>query len=383
MDPIKVLVVDDSVFMRSTISKIISCDEILVIDTASNGRDAVEKAARLNPDVITMDIEMPIMNGLEALKIIMENHPIPTLMVSTLTGEGAEATIEALSIGAIDFITKKPAFTEMHSMKDDLINKILTIGRSNQIRNQLRRRSQLMQMKKAMKKDEVTDSVAKAMTQKLAEKAKQKPANIVLAPDRHRPKAKDIDIIAIGISTGGPVALFELISRLPATIPVPIVIAQHMPPYFTRTLAERLNAGSELNVKEAADGDKLLPGWVYLAQGGRQMRVTRKSTLLINDDPIDELYKPSVNIMISSVAEVYKAGGIGIIMTGMGHDGREGIKKLNQAGGYAISQDVESCVVPGMPKSIIEAQLAHEIHSLGEMPNAICSFFGLTAIERR
>ena len=383
MNPIKVLVVDDSVFMRSTISKIITCDEIQVIDTASNGRDAVEKAARLNPDLITMDIEMPIMNGLEALKIIMETHPIPTLMVSTLTGEGAEATIEALSIGAIDFITKKPAFTEMHSMKDDLIDKILTIGRSNQIRNQLRRRSQLLQMKKAMKKDDIPESLAKTMTQKLAEKAKQKPATIVLASDRPRPKAKDIDIIAIGISTGGPVALYDLISHLPGNIPVPIIIAQHMPPYFTKTLAERLNASSALNVKEASDGDKLLPGWVYLAPGGKQMRVTRKNTLLINDDPIEELYKPSVNIMISSVADVYRSGGIGIIMTGMGHDGREGIRKLNQAGGYAISQDIESCVVPGMPRSIIDAQLANEIHSLGDMPNAICSLFGLNTAERR
>lgn len=375
MEPIRVLVVDDSIFMRRTISKLISSEQILVVDTACNGREAIEKIIEHNPDIVTLDIEMPIMNGLEALKEIMENHPLPVLMLSTLTSDGADATIDALSNGAIDFITKKAAFTEMNSIKDELIDKILSIGKNSSIKNQLRRKSQLLNMKKNINKSDESDS---SLSKKLIEKARQKGSQSSFKTSDNRPK--DISIITIGISTGGPVALNELLSHLPGNIPVPIVIAQHMPPYFTKSLAERLNNSSKLNVKEAENGDKALPGWVYLAPGGRQMTINKRFLISIGDDPKDELYKPSVNVLLGSVADSFSSNAVGIIMTGMGHDGRESAKKVKSAGGFMIAQDIDSCVVPGMPKSIIDNHLADEIHSLHDMPEAIASLFGLQAI---
>lgn len=375
MEPIRVLVVDDSIFMRRTISKLISSEQILVVDTACNGREAIEKIIEHNPDIVTLDIEMPIMNGLEALKEIMENHPLPVLMLSTLTSDGADATVEALSNGAIDFITKKAAFTEMNSIKDELIDKILSIGKNSSIKNQLRRKSQLLNMKKNINKSDESDS---SLSKKLIEKARQKGSQSSFKTSDNRPK--DISIITIGISTGGPVALNELLSHLPGNIPVPIVIAQHMPPFFTKSLAERLNNSSKLNVKEAENGDKALPGWVYLAPGGRQMTINKRFLITIGDDPKDELYKPSVNVLLGSVAESFSSYSVGIIMTGMGHDGRESAKKVKSAGGFMIAQDIDSCVVPGMPKSIIDNHLADEIHSLHDMPEAIASLFGLQAI---
>lgn len=375
MEPIRVLVVDDSIFMRRTISKLISSEQILVVDTACNGREAIEKIIEHNPDIVTLDIEMPIMNGLEALKEIMENHPLPVLMLSTLTSDGADATIDALSNGAIDFITKKAAFTEMNSIKDELIDKILSIGKNSSIKNQLRRKSQLLNMKKNINKSDESDS---SLSKKLIEKARQKGSQSTFKTSDNRPK--DISIITIGISTGGPVALNELLSHLPGNIPVPILIAQHMPPYFTKSLAERLNNSSKLNVKEAENGDKALPGWVYLAPGGRQMTINKRFLISIGDDPKDELYKPSVNVLLGSVADSFSSNSVGIIMTGMGHDGRESAKKVKSAGGFMIAQDIDSCVVPGMPKSIIDNHLADEIHSLHYMPEAIASLFGLQAI---
>ncbi len=375
MEPIRVLVVDDSIFMRRTISKLISSDQILVVDTACNGREAIDKIIEHNPDIVTLDIEMPIMNGLEALKEIMENHPLPVLMLSTLTSDGADATIEALSNGAIDFITKKAAFTEMNSIKDELIEKILSIGKNSSIKNQLRRKSQLINMKKNINKTDESDS---GLSKKLIEKARQKSSQSTYKTSDNRPK--NISIVTIGISTGGPVALNDLLSHLPGNIPVPILIAQHMPPYFTKSLAERLNNSSKLNVKEAENGDKAMPGWVYLAPGGKQMTINKRFLISIGDDPKDELYKPSVNVLLGSVAESFSSNSVGIIMTGMGHDGRESAKKVKSSGGFMIAQDLDSCVVPGMPKSIIDNHLADEIHSLSDMPEAIASLFGLQAI---
>lgn len=379
MDKIKVLVVDDSVFMRNTISKIIANDEIEVIATAVNGQDAVKKTMELSPDIITMDIEMPVMTGLEALQIIMDEKPTPVLMLSTLTAEGAEETMKALSIGAVDFITKKPAFTEVAGLKDEIIHKITSIANNNDIKVLMRRKNRMIQMRKSVKNEETNPNNTEIGT-KLAERVKQKSALNNAVHAAKRPKASDIHLICIGISTGGPPALMEVIKRLPGDLPVCILVAQHMPPFFTKSLAERLNGVTKLTVKEAENGDKILPGYIYIAPGGMQMSVTRRRTICISEEPLTELFKPSVNYLITSVAEVFRNLAVGIIMTGMGHDGKEGIAKLKAAGGYSISQDIESCVVAGMPRTIIDADLADEIHSLKDMADTIASLFGLKAI---
>ncbi len=262
MKKIRVLIVDDSLFMRRTLARIITCDKIEVIDTAVNGKEGVEKALALKPDVITMDIEMPVMTGLEALKIIMDKNPVPILMVSTLTSEGAEATVEALSNGAMDFITKRSAFTEMHNLKDELIDKIVELGSSPSIKAQLMKRKLKSRYSSKYGKDSsVVPSRTRMSTQQISGRAK--------------PKASNIGIVAIGVSTGGPVALHEVIPHLPEGFPVPIVIAQHMPPYFTKTLADRLNSKSKLCVKEAEDNERLQAGCVYIAPGGKLMSISK------------------------------------------------------------------------------------------------------------
>lgn len=380
MKPIKVLVVDDSVFMRRTISKIITCDEIEVIGTASNGKDAIEQVKLLEPDLVTLDIEMPIMNGLESLKEIMIQCPLPVLMLSTLTHEGASSTLEALNIGAVDFITKKAAFTEMSGLKEELIGKILEIGRNSSLKQQIRRKSQLLQIKRNITNETQSESLALNLTKKIAENQRRstnisKPLN-----GRKRPKANDIKIIGLGVSTGGPVALHEFLLHLPSNLPVSILIAQHMPPYFTKSLAERLDNLSQLSIKEAENGEKIIPGRVYIAPGGRQMTVNKRGSIIIGDEPSDELYKPSVNVLINSIANVYKNNALGIIMTGMGHDGKIGLKALHDAGGYIFAQDIDSCVVAGMPKSVIDLGVADEIHALGDLAEAVSSIFGLSSI---
>lgn len=386
MEKIKVLVVDDSVFMRKALTKIINTDDIEVIDTAVNGKDAIEKVRKLQPDIVTLDIEMPIMNGIEALKVIMFECPVPVIMISTLTSEGANATIEALSNGAVDFVTKKPAFTEMHQLQDEILSKIRSVASNKQLRNQLRRRSLIYkkQNEYLTNKENIKDKEEAhqhlELAQQLSERVKQKKANYIINTNRERPDPSEIVLIAIGISTGGPPALLELFKHLPGNIPVPILVAQHMPPYFTKSLADRLNGLSKLNIKEAEDGEKIQPGWVYFAPGGRQMILSKKLTLTITDEPANELYKPSVNIMMNSAIDVFGKSMVGIIMTGMGNDGRDALRRLHNIGGYVISQDIESCVVAGMPKAVIEAGIADEVHPLNDLPDAIASLFKLTAI---
>jgi len=368
MEKIKVLVVDDSFFMRKAISKILTTEDIEVIDTAANGLEAIEKAQNLNPDVITMDIEMPVMNGLDAVSRIVEVKQVPILMLSTLTSEGAEATIEALSRGAVDFITKKAAFSEMNSLADEIISKVRAIANSKSIATQIRRQLTLNKEKLIATKNKTIETNSESVAHKEIKKdIKYK-----------RPDPSSIKIITIGISTGGPAALNEMIPKLPGNIPVPIVIAQHMPPFFTKSLAERLDSVSKLNVKEAVNNEKLLPGWVYIAPGGKQTTINRNFTLTVTDEPKDELFKPSVNVLVNSAVDSLNKYVVGIIMTGMGNDGAKALKRLHDVGGYVISQDIESCVVAGMPKAVIDQNIANEIHSLNELPLAIASLFNLS-----
>ncbi|MGA2297106.1 MAG: chemotaxis response regulator protein-glutamate methylesterase [FCB group bacterium] len=371
MEPVRLLIVDDSIFMRQTLVKLLSCDDINVIDTAKNGKEGIEKIIKLEPDVVTLDIEMPIMNGLEALKEIMRIHPVPVIMVSTLTIEGAETTVEALSNGAIDFIAKKAAFGELIQIKDELISKILEIGRNSVLKNMLLRK-RLLTRKSIPNELEDSNRQGKAyfIAKNFLNIGKSK-ANDYSIRRNNRPGGYDIDIIGIGISTGGPNSLHEMIKELPANLKTPILIAQHMPPNFTKSLAVRLNSLTELTVKEAEENEKICPGTIYIAQGGRHMSVARNNRINISDLPPDLLYKPSVDVLMSSISDIFGRRAIGIIMTGMGHDGLEGIRKLSKTGGYIIAQEPDSCVISGMPKSIIDAGLADEIQPLNFMADTI------------
>lgn len=365
-EKIKVLVVDDSFFIRQAITKMLESEGFEVIDTARNGKEAVEKALTLKPDVITMDIEMPVMTGLEAVKEIMNTFPIPIIMVSTLTTDGAEATIEALSLGAIDFIAKKPAFKEAESIKDELIQKVRTIGSSSELKNQFIRKRLLRRMQG---KQQVEVSPQIDVQEKI-----EKPH---IPEIKQRPSQDDIKVIGIGISTGGPNALQEFIPKISASIPVPILIVQHMPPYFTNSLAKRLDSMSNITVKEAEDNETLRAGTAYIAQGGKHLIVNKFGKTIISDEPRHYLFKPSVDVLFYSLAENYGKKTLGIIMTGMGNDGQKGLAVVKNKGGYVIAQSPESCVIDGMPQSVIKANLADEILPLNALGETINSLFNL------
>ena len=376
MDKIRVLVVDDSVFMRNSITKIITTDEIEVVGTAANGAEAIEKVKQLNPNIVTMDIEMPVMDGLTAVQRIMEENPVPILMLSTLTSEGADATIKALDYGAVDFITKKSAFTEMNSLKDELISKIKSIARSNNMQNRIRRRTLLNKMNRGeisrdeMEKIEIQDRLKRKASLANFETEYQDKIR-----KRTTPKADDVEIIGIGISTGGPSALMQVIPKLNANIPVPILIAQHMPPFFTKSLADRLNDESKLTVKELEHNERVRPGIVYIGKGGHHFRLMRNGLFQVIDEIPTEIYKPSANVLFESIGYYSQGKAVGIIMTGMGDDGKNGLTALSRMGGYIVSQDIESCVVAGMPLAALNAGVVNEIVPLFKIADFINSIF--------
>ena len=362
MQPVKVLLVDDSLFMRNSLKKILDVPSIQIIDTAVNGKEAIEKNLALNPDLILLDIEMPVMNGLDALKQIMASNPVPVLMFSTLTQDGAEETIQSLSLGALDFVPKQSSYFDVSQAKDELIKKIVALGSNKFLKANLK-------AKFANKTPKQVEPPQKQEQFKLQ----------IAAPNyqtaKKRPKATDIKIVCIGISTGGPVALQEVIPHIPPDFPVPILIVQHMPPLFTESLANRLDQNSYIHVCEAKDGENLKSGIVYIAKGGVQMKVTSRNTIVLSNDHPDELFKPSVNVLMNSVVDVYHDKAVGVIMTGMGSDGRDGLQKLADAGGYVIAQQPETCVVAGMPNSVIEAKIAHEIQPLKNIAGTLNSLF--------
>lgn len=372
MSDIRVLVVDDSFFMRQAITKILESADMEVVGQARTGKEAVELVPKLKPDVVTMDIEMPVMTGLEALKQIMKTHPVPVLMVSTLTSEGAESTIEALSNGAVDFIPKKAGFKEMDSMKELLIDKVRSVGGNTSLSNHFIRKRLLSRMTTKTKEKQIEPAVPTKTTEDIEKK--------YFIAKKEIPKPYEVDVIGIGISTGGPPALQELLKHIPAELPVPMLIVQHMPAYFTQTLAVRLNNNSRLSVKEAEDGDKLKPGHVYIGKGGMQMSVNTRKRILITDEPKGEIYKPSANVLINSLASVFGSNVMGVIMTGMGQDGYEGMKKIEKAGGYIIAQDPETCVVAGMANTVIAGKLANEIRSVDGIAKSICNIFDINYI---
>jgi two-component system chemotaxis response regulator CheB len=362
---VKLLLVDDSIFMRNAIKKILTVPEIEIVGTASNGKEAVEKNLALNPDVILTDIEMPVMNGLEEIKQIMATNPTAIIVFSTLSQEGSEITMKAMEYGALDFVSKEASSFDISSSKEELVKKIVALGANKFIKANLKAkftRSNKQLVPYLQLKPTIVDVKTTAIT-----------PNYVST--KYRPKPEDIKIVCIGISTGGPVALQEIIPGIPASYPVPILVVQHMPPHFTASLANRLNQSSEINVVEAEDGTILKAGTVYIAKGGYQMIVTKRNTLHISNEIKGELFNPSVNVMLNSVVDVYKNQAVGIIMTGMGNDGQTGLTNLNKAGGYVIAQSKDSCVVSGMPSSVIDNNIAHEIQPLNNIAGTITALF--------
>ncbi len=349
---ISVLIVDDSAFMRKSISIMLESDpDIKVIGTARNGEEGYESAKKLRPDIITMDIEMPVMDGLSALKKIMLDCPTPVIMVSSLTTEGAEATLQALELGAVDFIPKELSYVNVNitKIKEDLISKVKEIVKQKLLNDRLKR---LRSITERIKQDKTPPPIPHAELPKIMYKA-----------------------ISIGISTGGPLSLQKTIPMLSEKIRVPIFIVQHMPPKFTKSLAERLNNLSKLNVKEAENGETVENGTVYIAPGGYHMKVKNKNNngtvIEISEYPLDTLHRPSVDVMMNSVIDHYGKYMLGVIMTGMGKDGFEAIKHLKSIGGYSIAQDEDTCVVYGMPKAIVDGGLADTVLPLEKIPETI------------
>lgn len=375
MNKIRVLVADDSVFMRQALKKMLgAAPDIEVIDTARNGQEAVEKVKLLQPDLVTMDVEMPVMSGLDALKSIMDTNPVPVLMVSAVTSEGAQQTLEALALGAVDFITKRSAFgtgNDTAGFQEELIAKVRQIGGNVSLRNRLMRR------KRTGEHGGVSPAARQTVAGISATPSAPSRTETSRSVARKRLSPSHFSIIVIGISTGGPAALQSVVPRLPGNLPVPVLIVQHMPPHFTRSLADRLNAMSALKVSEAIDGEQLIPGSVYIAPGGQQMLVTKNGKIKLSQENYNVLYKPSVDVLMSSVGEVYNGNVLGVIMTGMGRDGCDEFKRLHARGGYIIAQDEATCVVYGMPKAVVDEGIADEVLPLDGIAPAIAGCLGV------
>ncbi|MGF1721435.1 chemotaxis response regulator protein-glutamate methylesterase [Vibrio kyushuensis] len=349
---IKVLVVDDSSFFRRRVSEIINSESRLeVMDVAVNGKEAVEKAKTLKPDVITMDIEMPVMDGITAVKQIMAACPTPILMFSSLTHDGAKATLDALDAGALDFLPKK--FEDIARNRDDAV--ALLQQRVIQIA------SKRAMMRRAPIAPRPTSTSALAPKPAIGTRTARPAAPTAAA--RFKASGKKYQLTAIGTSTGGPVALQKILTKLPANYPHPILLIQHMPATFTSAFASRLNSLCKVEVKEAQDGDMLRPGVAYLAPGGKQMMVDGRpgsARLRVIDGGERMNYKPCVDVTFGSAAKIYADKVLSMVLTGMGADGREGARMLKSAGATIWAQDEESCVVYGMPQAVAKAGISTE-----------------------
>lgn len=350
----RVLIVDDSSFMRMAIRGILSKDPSLdVIGTAADGVEGVEKAISLKPDLITMDVEMPRMDGISALKQIMAKAPTKVLMVSTLTNEGAKATFEALDAGAIDYIPKNVTDSSeaQNIFRDELLKKVREATRSRFMR-----------------------APAVAVSRSAA-------ASVTAVVKASKIHTKKITHVGIGASTGGPVALQEVISRIPMNFPYGIVVAIHMPKAFTGPYADRLNAKCSITVKEAVDGEPVKPGTILIAPGGMHTQVVRGAGgLVVKTAPTANypqyVYIPSVDLMIGSMAEATAGSMLGVILTGMGNDGFKGMQQLKQKGGVTIVQDEATSTIYGMPKACVDGGVADEVLPLGQIGYEIGKFMG-------
>lgn len=347
--PVRVLVVDDSAFMRYTIAKHLEADhEITVIGSARDGFEALTKIRSLTPDVITLDIEMPGMDGLTLLQRIMTEYPTPVIMLSSLTQPGARTTIQALMRGAIDFIPKPVASTDIRGVTEELISKIKTAA--------VAKRSAAMVLPKTY----------------LAEVIMPPKVNKIGPSQFH----KGDPVIVIGTSTGGPRALQQVLSDLPADLPAAVTIVQHMPPGFTRSLAQRLNEHSPLTVQEAQDGDRLARGLVLLAPGDFHLRFKGDKQVTLDQGPRRKHVRPAVDVTMESASEQHRSAVIGVVLTGMGADGTAGAASIKAVGGQVIAEHESTSLVYGMPRSVAEASLADRVVPLPEVASILIEMIG-------
>lgn len=343
MAPIRVLVVDDSAFMRKVIANLLESDPgFKVVGTASNGVEALQRVEALAPDVVTLDVEMPKMDGLTALKEMVGRHRARVVMVSSLTQEGAETTIRALAAGAVDFVPKPSGSVslDMHRVGDDLRRKVKAAAQA---------------------RVRVPSRVGPPPADPPAPGSHERPAS----GNRSR------RVVVIGCSTGGPGALHEVIPRLPGDLGAAVLIVQHMPPGFTRSLAQRLDELSAIRVREAQPGDLLTDNTAFVAPGGYHMTVDGEGRIALDQEPPLHGVRPAVDRTLVSVAQRYGRAALGVIMTGMGYDGAKGIAELKRTGGRAIAEAESTCVVYGMPRVVVEMGHADRVAPLAEIPKAI------------
>lgn len=342
--PVRVLVVDDSAFMRYTITQhLAKYPEIQVVGTARDGQEALDLIPKLNPDVITLDVEMPRLDGLSTLREIMAENPRPVLMLSSLTTEGALETIQALTLGAVDFVAKPSNKANITAVMDDVAQKII---RASQARVwKVPRNSATVQPPPPA----IKASSAKGV----------------------KPFRSGAPLLIIGSSTGGPRALNNLVPFLPDSLPAAVLIIQHMPAGFTHSLAERLDHVSPLKVKEAEPGDRLEIGKILLAPGGFHMMVDREGVISLNQNPTVHGVRPAIDVTVTSTVPHFGKNTLDVILTGMGSDGTTGAVLVHQAGGKVFAEDESTCVVYGMPRSVVEAGVADQVQPLTAMPQAI------------
>jgi len=370
---VSVLVVDDSGFFRKRLTEILTASgQIKVVGVATNGREGVELAEKLRPDVITMDYEMPVMDGISAVREIMKRHPAPVLMFSSLTYEGARVTLDALEAGAVDFLPKnfEEIARDSSQLQKILIERVLDVAGS-----------------RPGAKPSAPPPTAPPPSPRSPAPARRSVPERPAIPDRssrpsapepeaparrsiRRGPAKHYSVVAIGTSTGGPVALQRVLMALPAGFPAPVVLVQHMPASFTPAFAERLNKLCQIEVRQAEDGDMLKPGVALLAPGGKQMMIENRGgqgrvRILPGDDRLN--YKPCVDVTFGSLARSFPGKTLGLILTGMGSDGKEGCRLMKQSGSDIWSQDEKTSVIYGMPMAVAKAGLSDEILALDDI----------------
>ena len=358
-EPIRVMIIDDSSFMRKSLERMLTADDIHVIGSARDGLDALEKLPRLKPDIVTLDVEMPRMDGLTCLKKIMAENPLPVLMVSSLTQEGAKATLDALALGALDFISKEKklgaAGSDIFHIQQELQEKIRKLASSPRFRFRSHRSAQ-------------PTTVARPVISQAPIAPAPKPGAGTI------PNIPRADLIVLGCSTGGPKALQDFLPHIPGKLPVPILIVQHMPSSFTKPFAERLDGICQLSVKEASHGDIPKPGNVYIAPGGIHMYLRNQlghHLIELNPEPSNALHRPSVDVLFESAHDTCNSQIFAIILTGMGADGAQGMKKLKTKGAYTMVEAESTCVVYGMPKSAFELGCVDVVAPIHDMAGKI------------
>jgi two-component system chemotaxis response regulator CheB len=319
---IRVLVVDDSAFVRKAVKRMLgTAGDIEVVGLAADGEEGLEKARELQPDVVTLDVKMPRLGGLETLERLMAERPVPVLLMSTLTQEGAEVTLRGLELGAMDFVDKSSVQPmNMLSLAEELIAKIRALGGA---------------------------------------RVRARPMPLPAGETRDAPRA---ECVVVAASTGGPTALQSVMAGLPAGFPAAVLVVQHIPRGFTKSLAERLDARSAIPVREARDGEVVTPGTVLVAPAGIHTKLARRQgavSIVLDEEPRGALHRPSADVLMASAAAVYGPLSVGVVLTGMGADGTEGLRAIREKGGLTLAESEETCVIYGMPKAAIDAGVVH------------------------